>query len=406
MDNLKSQFHYYAMVDGQSKLVSADVELEDYKRAADTGISFKNYINTKFSNADKSFGCAFDQGVQAIGAGNRVHGGITDMSQTIAQLNSGQLAGPGSMNAAITAPDGTDTSAAGRIFMPEIVLDIMRSSLNSDNSDIEQGFNSLIAITENISGSIYQQPIITVTANEAIRSQSVAQGADPTTMVSITAANTTKSITTKSIGLEISDQAARFATIDLVATAIAAQARGERAMMVDADINAVINGDSDSGITPLVAKKLKDYDPANILAAGDVTQLAFLKLLHDQYQKRRIDSAIMSIDTYYKFEQRTNRPTVTQNASTDGRLDVKISPMNFSLDNLNILILDAAVIGANQALFLDSRYALHKVVDVTAQYQAVQQFVMRRISMMRFDYGQHVTRLQDDASQLITLAVV
>jgi len=404
MDNIKSQMQYYARVDGATVLKTADVSLEDYKLAAGKGQTFKQHINNMCADADISYGCAFDQAVQAMGGGSKVHGGQRSMSPTISQFNTGMAAGPANMNAAgiIGAPDGQDKTPAGRIFYPEIVMDIMRESLAADNSDIERGFDSMIAVTENIGGGNYTQPLINVTANEDTRHQPIAQGTDPSTMISITTSQVSRAIPTRAIGLQITDQASNFATIDLVATAIAAQARGEKAAMVDYDLNAVVNGDKDAGITALVAQKLNAYD-AGLSTSGTASHKAFLKMLHADYQTISIDSAVMDIDTYLAFEGRTGRPTVDKDRGTDERLNMKFKPMNWSLTDLNILIVDKDVIGANQALFLDTNYALRKVVDVTAQYDAVQQFVMRRISQMRFDYGQHVTRLYDQASKLITL---
>ncbi len=407
MDNLKSQIQYYANVNGETKLKTADVELEDYKRAASAGVSFKQYINSKHSDADANYGDAFSQAVQAMGAGNRIHGGSRIVSSTLAQIHAGMEAGPASNIQAgtLVAPDGSDTTPAGRVFYPEIVLDMMRESLATDYSDIITGFDSMIAVTENIAGSVYLQPTIDVTANEDVRAQPIAQGADPAVMVNISTAQSSRTIPTKSIGLQITDQAMNFATIDLVATAIAAQARGEKIAMVNSDLSAMIAGDTDSGMSAMVAKKLKDYDSANITNTGDVTHKGFLKMLHADYQKLSIDSAIMDIDTYLAFEGRAGRPTVDKDRGNDERLNMKFKPMNFSLTDLNILIVDTAIVGANQALFLDSRYAFRKVIDVTAQYSAIQAFVMRRINQMRMDYGQHTTRLYDDASKLITLDV-
>jgi len=406
MDNIKSQMQYYALVDGKTTLKTVDVELEDHKRAANAGVSFKQLINSRCEDADPAYGDAFNQAVQAMGGASKVHGGTGKMSPTLAQLYAGATAGPANainMGSTITSPDGTDKTPAGRIFYPEIVMDMMRDSLSRDNSDIEQGFNSMIAVNENISGGVYIQPQINVTANESVGSQPISQGADPAVMVNITTSQVTRTIPTKSIGLQITDQAMQFATVDLVATAIAAQSRGERIRMVDSDINAMVNGDVDAGFAALTAQALSVYDPA--LAAGVASHKGFLKMLHADYQKLSIDSAIMDIDTYLAYEARTGRPTADKNNSTDGRLNVNFKPINFSLEDLNILIVKDAVLGANnRALFLDSRFAMRKVVDVTAQYEAIQAFVMRRMSQMRFDYGQHTTRLYDEAFKLIELA--
>lgn len=391
------------------KRKTVDVELNDYKVAAAANMSFKQHINAKCSDSDPAYGSAFNQAVQAMGCYNRVHGQNAGLiSPTLKQVYTGMEAGVAVNNvgmSTITSPDGTDHTPAGRIFYPEIVMDMMRDSLLRDNSDVEDGFNSMIAITDNVAGALYTQPMINVTSNEDIAAQPIAQGADPAVMINITTSQYSRAIPTKSIGLQITDQAAQFATVDLVATAIQAQSRGERIRMVEGDINAIVSGDVDAGFGPLTGATLKSYDTAGITQAGEATHKAFLKMLHADYQKLSIDSAIMDIDTYLAFEARTGRPTVDKDRGTDERLNMKFRPINFSLQDLNILIVDSAVIGANTALFLDSRFAMRKVVDVTAQYEAIQAFVMRRMSQMRFDYGQHVTRLYDEAFKLITLTV-
>lgn len=406
MDSLKSQFQYYALVNGESQLKTVDVSSEDYAVAQRKGMSFSQFINDKCSDADKAYGSAFEQAVQEIGAASKVHGGDGTMSPTIHQIYQGMEAGPAVAGASsvITSPDGSNNTPAGRIFYPEILMDMMRQTLNVDNSDIEQGFDSMIGLRENISGGVYIQPLIDVTANESVASQPIAQGADPATMINITTSQVTRAIPTNSIGLQITDQAMQHATIDLVAIAIAAQSKGERARIVDNDIGAIINGCTDSNMSALTPTKLQDYDSA-ITSAGQVTHKGFLKMLHSKYQTRNLDCAIMSIDTYLKYQDRDGRPTVDKDRGTDERLNMNFKPVNFSLTDLNILIVDEGIIGANRALFLDKRYALRKVVDVTAQYEAIQNFVMRRINQMRFDYGFHTTRLYDEAFELVDLTV-
>ena len=408
MDNIKSQFSYMATTPEGPKRKTVDVELNDYKVAANSNMSLKQLINAKCSDADPAYGSAFNQAVQAMGCYNRVHGQAQGLiSPTLKQVYTGMEAGAAVNNVSlgtITAPDGSNHTPAGRIFYPEIVMDMMRDSLLRDNSDVEDGFNNMIAITDNVAGSLYTQPKIDVTGNENVSAQPIAQGADPAVMINITTSQVSRAIPTKSIGLQITDQASQFATVDLVATAIQAQSRGERIRMVEGDIASIINGDTDAGFGALTGQTMQTFDSA-ITGAGEVTHKAFLKMLHADYQKLSIDSAIMDIDTYLAFEARAGRPTVDKDRGNDDRLNMKFRPINFSLEDLNILIVDKAIVGANTALFLDSRFAMRKVVDVTAQYEAVQAFVMRRMSQMRFDYGQHVTRLYDDAFKLVTLTV-
>jgi hypothetical protein len=51
-----------------------------------------------------------------------------------------------------------------------------------------------------------------------------------------------------------------------------------------------------------------------------------------------------------------------------------------------------------------SRYAIHRVKSLTASYQAVEDLVMRRSTQMRFDHGEIVYRLFDEAFEVLVLA--
>jgi hypothetical protein len=392
--------------DGQQKRQEASFGLSDYKEAGKRGVSLRQYVNEKLSaDADHSFGQPFDQVCQSVGiyTGNSTYGGV---SPTIGQLFSGQSPMAAGFDASanstgsIVSPGGNDSTVAGRLFYPEILMDRIRSSLTRDNSDVEQGFEAMIAVTESIAGGHYIQPIINVSQSEGVSAQPIGQDAEPAVMMSITAASSSKRIATKSIGLRITDEAAAYASLDLVATAVEAQTRGERIRMIESDVKAIIMGDKDAGMSALPAKLLSAY---GALDSGKITQRQFLKILHEQYQKRNLNAAIMSLDTYLDFEGRTGRPSVMEDNGTDGRVNADIRPVNLSLGNVPVLLLDEATIGAGNALFLDTRFALRKVINVFAAYDAVENFVMRRSSMLRMDYGQHVTRLYDEAFQLVDI---
>ena len=394
---------------GQASLKEAEIKLEDYQAASRAGITLRDYINNKLSaDADFSYGQPFDQACQSVGIyprNDRKRGLISpSISQMFAGMAPGAMGltatsnGPGS----IVAPGGNDGTVAGRLFYPEILMDRIRSSLTRDNSDVEAGFDSMIAVTESIAGAHYLQPIINITHPEESASQPISQDAEPQVMLSITAAETSKRIATKSIGIRITDEAAQYASLDLVATAVEAQTRSERIRMVENDIKNIVMGSKDNGMTPLVAKSIADYDA--LATGGKVTQKAFLHILHDNYQTRNLNAAIMDLDTYLAYEGREGRPVVRDDNGTDGRVNSDVRPMNLNLGNVPVLLLKNDIMGANMSLFLDTRFALRKVVNVLAQYDAIERFVLRKSSAMRMDYGQHTTRLYDEAFELVDIS--
>jgi hypothetical protein len=53
---------------------------------------------------------------------------------------------------------------------------------------------------------------------------------------------------------------------------------------------------------------------------------------------------------------------------------------------------------------LDKTAAIRRVRSLNADYQAIEAMVMRRSQTMRFDFGEHVNRLFNDAYGCMTIA--
>jgi len=53
---------------------------------------------------------------------------------------------------------------------------------------------------------------------------------------------------------------------------------------------------------------------------------------------------------------------------------------------------------------IDSRYAIQRVTSTNASYQAQEEFVLRRSTAMRFDYGTLSRRMYLDAFECLTYA--
>ena len=58
---------------------------------------------------------------------------------------------------------------------------------------------------------------------------------------------------------------------------------------------------------------------------------------------------------------------------------------------------------ANRIMGLDSRYGVHRVISSSATYEVIEQFVLKRSTAMRFDTGEVVERLFDDAFDVLSL---
>ena len=395
---------------GQAAFKESTVQLEDYSAAAKLGITLRDYINQKLGGeqADFAYGQPFDQVCQSVGIYTRADASRGMVSPSVAQMFAGMRPGAMGLDATangpgtVVAPGGNDGSVAGRLFYPEILMDRIRSSLMRDNSDVEAGFDSMIAVTESIAGSHYIQPIINITHPEGSQAMPISQDSEPQVMLSITASETSKRIATKSIGIRITDEAAQYASLDLVATAVEAQTRGERIRMVEGDIKQIVMGSKDNGMSALTAKSISSFDAA--ATGGKVTQKAFLHVLHDDYQRRNLNAAIMDLDTYLAYEGREGRPVVVDDNGTDGRINTDVRPMNLSLGNVPVLLIKNDIMGANMSLFLDTRFALRKVVNVLAAYDAIERFVLRKSQALRMDYGQHTTRLYDEAFELVDIS--
>lgn len=383
--------------------VSADIGLNDYRAAAAEGRTLSQYLEMHYGDqADTAaYGSVFDQACQSIGVyQNDPVRGLS--SPTVGDVVNGKLMA--SSTGSMISPDGLDTTPAGRILFPEIIMGLMRTNLIESEDDVLAGWDSMIAVKHNIQGDVYVQPKIDTTANEDTRMQVTSQLALPPAMVNITTSQVTKSIPTKSVGLMISEQAMNHTSLDLIGVAVAAQSRGERIQMAYDGMTSLLAGDIDAGMAALSVEKLQVYDSA-ITGAGEVTHKAFLHQLYDHRKTLAINSAIMDIDTYLAYQNRAGAPTIDKAPAYDERLTMRYRPLNYSLTDLNILLVDNTVYGANTGMFFDSRFGISKTTNVNASYEAIESYVMRRATGLRLDFGSHYGRIYDSAFKPISLTV-
>lgn len=396
--NTDSNYSFVA-ADGSRQEVKLDVTA--YKAAADAGLSLSQWLEQTYP-ADSAYGSTFSQFMQSAGmyVNNDPLTGLQAPSlKAVLDGGASIMAGP------LTRNDGSQrNTVSGRLLFPEVILELMAAALTDSHDDFLGGYNNMIAINTNVTSSRVDQPTIDVTAPEDSRSQGIAQLAEPSQMVSITLSEKSFAIPTKSIGLMVSDQALQATTLDLVGLTMTAQARGERVHMVEEQLGAMISGDADWGETALPSFTAQSLD-AGVTQAGDISQSAWIHYLRDNYRKLTIDAIMCDIDTALAIENRANKPTVNTDDPNSARIDALFSIENLALPRPRVLLLDTAFIGANTIVGIDSRYAIRRTVNVAAAYEAIEQYVMRRATAFRIDYGEMSKKLYPEAWQMMTLTV-
>ena len=376
---------------------------KEYLDASEVGLTLSQYLTQRYGQDtnEEKYGSVVGQFMQSAGMflGEDYATGLKPPTMKAVISDGIQIS-------AITRNDGSDNhSPSGRLLFPEIIMRTIESELRTSHDDFLNGWESMIAQTSSINGQKFDQPIINVKAPEAQAANPIAQLAEPDALVSITVSDVSRTITTKSIGLIISDQAQQATTLDLVSLILSAHARGERVRNVEEHINGIVAGDVDRGSTALPTFQADTLD-SGITVAGTLSHNAWLKYLRANYRKMSINRIICDLDTALAIEARSGKPTRDTVIYPEG----SNFPTNMTVDNLSItapqvLIVDDGVVGANTIVGLDSRYAIRRVINAQASYSAIEQYLMRRASAFRIDYGEFSHRLYDDAFSVMTLTV-
>lgn len=387
--------------DHTGKRAEATVCLEDYQEAGNKKVSLAQLYKTKYPTKEGQV-TAFEQ--FCLAAGIRVRAdretGIPATSmKEILQGGADKYAGT------IVRPDGSDRGGtAGRLLYPEVMLQLIQANLRDNKEDYLSPWESAIAMRTTVSSPRVDQPTIDVTAPESSAAQPIAQLSEPSVMVSISLGERAYTIPTKSIGLQIADQALEATTIDLVGLTLASQARGERIRRIEEDMGNIISGDTDLGINAVTFANASTFTSETISASVPVTQRVWVKWLRANYQKMNVTHILSDIDAVLDIEARAGRPTVFNDTSNQSNLlDAKYSVENMGLPTPKVLLLPTSIIGADSVVGFDSRYGLHEITNVSASYQAIEQFVLRRATAMRFDFGVALFKLYDEAFTGLTL---
>lgn len=410
---MQGEFKYR---DSSGNVKTGYMALDDYRIASDNNMRASAVVNARHSDADPQYGTAFEQGMKYLGifpkddprygvSATRIKD-IMDGTCT-SKLSGYQLASGGSI-VSPKAPIGGGTPAS-RLFFPEVILGFIQEELQADYGAEESAWNSMFAMNSSITSSVWTQPVINTTAPQSQDMRPIGQNQLPTNMISITASQTSKALGEIAIGLQMSDQAMRDATIDLVSIIVKEQTMGQRMRMLWHDLNQVITGNISAGESALTPVSFKTaYD--STAAATKITHAGYLAMLWDATRVYSWNMMFGPLASYMAIEQRVGRPlqfdpaTATYNTGNEGTYGLNPGNprlINFTTANPSYLIVPDGVVPANQLVMLDTRYALAKVTNVAANYAATEQQILQRSTSWIWTMSEFVYRFRDDAIKVI-----
>jgi hypothetical protein len=327
------------------------VSLNDYSEASKAGLTLGQFYCQKYPTNIALYGSPLEQMMSATGAYLSSDNRMGYRPPSIDALLNG-----GAMLSSITRPDGAlNQTPSGRFFFPAIMLEVLQSALDDNHNSYIAQFNSMIALKRSITSSKYDQVIVNMDGPKNGVAQPIGQLETPSRILSFKTSETSKTLPRYAVGMEISAEAIAATTLDQVALSMKEFMGQERVDTIERDIGEFVNGSTDSGQTALSSVTAASFDSA-IVAAGTITQKAWVKFLYQYWKRRKITDVIVSgIDMALAIEGRTNRPTMLTNAGTDERWNsIPVMGPGGIPSYVNLFILDdTSIIGANTVVGLD-----------------------------------------------------
>jgi hypothetical protein len=379
--------------------VAANLSLDSYKEAAENGLTLRQHLASVHPTNDEKHGSAYAQLLEQLGIFVK-----TDKEAGIRGSTVGDLLSPAKDAAGVITKDGVPAS---RLLFPAVILDVIEDKLQVNRTATANALSSMIAVNDDINGDRWERPVLNFNRPEAARSAPVAQLALPNIMMTITASDKAMRIPSWGIGMEISEQALRSTTLDLVGLAVARQAEVEENERAQAHVLSLLQGDPDISMVALsaIAGKVRtavSFDPA---ATSGLTQTAWLGWLSRNSTKRTISHIVTDLAGAMAIERRAGKPTVMTDDPNSVRMDTLFNVINPTWpSNVRIFLTEDPTWPANTIMGLDSRYAIHRANSLTAQYSAIENFALKRSTAMRVDKGEMLSRFYDEAFEVLVYA--
>lgn len=311
----------------------------------------------------------------------------------------------GGLSAAGTAPGSTGIS---RFVAPAAILAGVQNDIYEDRSGVLAQFMNLVAFTQSVAGNRYEKPVFNYDPARNSRAKPVAQLAEPTSIGLLTVGEQAGTIPIFASGLEISDEAMDYFGFAEVQKCMSIMATYDIAERADGWLLSMMAGDADHGMAALSGdqvEKAVTIDSA-IAAAGVLTQKAWIKWIAKHSKRAPITHVITDIDGALAIQNRIGRPTANTDNQTSQRMDtieVVMDPLWPS--NLPIYIVTDANWPVNTILGISKPNAIVLHESSTAQYSSVEQFVTRRSTKFRVDFGAVASRFYTRAFHRLNLVL-
>lgn len=388
-------------IDAKGDKQPIDLHVGLYKEAAERGQSLKQFLANKYPTNAEKYGTAYEQVLEQTNIFVR---GDKELGLRASTLQ--DVLEPGT-NAAITR----EGVPASRIMFPAVIIDAIEDKLTRDYQRNPSALSALVGMEDSINGERWERPIINMSRPEGARSGPVAQLAMPNSMLSITVSDKAMRVPTWGIGLEISDQAQRNTTLDLVASAVARQAAVEGNERAQGYILSLLNGDADyqmAALSAIAGKVVKaNALDSSISTAGTLTYKAWLKWLTRNSLYRTITHVVTDLDGLLAVRAMYAAEKVASgNKDNPAGMETTVTVANPNWPSQVVFVLtEDPNWPANTFMGVDKSYGVHRVNSLTAQYSAIEAFAIKRSSMMRVDSGEIVYRLYDEAFEVLSLTL-
>jgi len=396
-----------SVLDKAGKLV--EIELNDlslYREAMAKKISFRQLVNQKyptvaggpdtFMQMCKSAGLRFKK----------------DEETGIPAANLLEILEPQAAGGQFTDTSGISPS---RILFPAAILEVIEDALQGKQNVATAAFDSIVGYNQTISTSKFEQPVLsygTAKGPESSQFSQISQNTRPNLMLSLTASDVTRKVPTSSIGMEISREALAGTSLDLVALTMARFYKladynewlTQISLMLSGDPDATVTSFS-AGTSALSSVTAASYD-SSIVAAGELTQKAWLAYLYNKSIRMTKTHIICDFPTMLAIENRADRPTNMHNNAMD-RVDVPFRIIYPAFQSsIDIIVVPTGTFATNTIIGLDATSpAIGKVVSTFSEYSAIEDVVMKKSTQLRVDRGWLSWRMWDDAFDILTLTV-
>lgn len=370
------------------------VDISMYREAASQGLTLPQYINNTYPTTEEASSSTFDQLCASSGLillNNREFGLRPPSVQAVLDGRAIATAGP----------TVVDAVPASRILYPAVMLEMIGSQMPKDLETDPAAFSNMLAIDQTVLSNRYERPVVNIEGSNK-RAKAISQLAPPQVSLKFTTADSAGAIPTRSIAMEFSDQALAATTIDFVGMCVKRQRQTEANANASEYLLGCLSGDADLGNAALSATNADVYD-STISADATITKKALIGWLLHNYSTRRI-THIVTDQTCAGLLEAILVSTHT-GIYVQGSLTPQLMYTNRLLSTIALHIIDGDVVTwpANTLMGLDKSGAIQRYTNVNAAYTAIEQFVLRRSNVLRYDFGEVAYPLFSNAFDVLTL---